>query len=449
MQFTLCTSLCALHSMHFTLCTSLYALHSMHFTLCTSLYALHSMRFTLCTSLCALASMHFTLCTLLYALHSMHFALCTSLYALRSMHFTLCTSLYALHSMHFTLCTSLYALHSMHFTLCTSVYVVVSGGSARKNPSRCFREKHPRVFTRAEVRYRAICGVFKRPDVRYHAILRCFQTPGASAAYYICTTKSRLSSHGSSARKLRASPTYYICTTKVDYPATEAPGVRGVLRLYYKTRLSSHGSSACPYYKSRLWHRDHAETRRGVTFVCQKTQKHDGFGTAPTPKPAEGLRSYVKKRKNTMVLAPRQRRNPQRGYVCMSKNAKTRWFWHRANAETRRGVTFVCQKRQKHDGFGTAPTPKPAEGCLRPRKKVPKTTVLAPRPGDYPQRVVRGQKETSKKRRFWHCDHAETRRGLSADTKKRKKNDGFSTTTTPKPAEGCNPDWRCQPSPPP
>ena len=126
--------------MQFTLCNSLYALHSMHFTLCTSLYALHSMRFTLCTSLCALASMHFTLCTLLYALHSMHFALCTSLYALRSMHFTLCTSLYALHSMHFTLCTSLYALHSMHFTLCTSVYVVVSGGSARKNPSRCFRE---------------------------------------------------------------------------------------------------------------------------------------------------------------------------------------------------------------------------------------------------------------------------------------------------------------------
>ena len=201
MQFTLCTSLYALHSMHFTLCTSLYALHSMHLTLCTSLYALHS---------------------------------CTSLYALHSMRFTLCTSLCALDSMHFTLCTSLCALHSMHFTLC----------------------------------------------------------------------------------------------------------------------------------------------------------------------------------KNTMVLAPRQRRNPQRGYVCMSKKAKTRWYWHRANAETRRGVTFVCQKRQKHDGFGTAPTPKPAEGCLRPRKKVPKTTVLAPRPGDYPQRVVRGQKETS-------------------------KNDGFGTATTPKPAEGC------------
>ena len=65
--------------------------------------------------------MQFTLCTSLYALHSMHFTLCTSLYALHSMHFTLCASLYALHSMHFTLCTSLYALHSMHFSLCCCV----------------------------------------------------------------------------------------------------------------------------------------------------------------------------------------------------------------------------------------------------------------------------------------------------------------------------------------
>ena len=175
-------------------------------------------------------------------------------------------------------------------------------------------------------------------------------------------------------RKLRVSPAYYVCTTKLDFPATEAPRVR-TTKVDFGTVTTN-------------------VTRRGVTFVCQKTQKHDGFGTAPTPKPAEGLRSYVKKRNNTMVLAPRQRRNPQRGYVCMSKKAKTRWFWHRANAETRRGVTFVCQKRLKHDGFGTAPTPKPAEGCLRPQKKVPKTTVLAPRPGDYPQRVVRGQKET-------------------------------------------------------
>ena len=192
-----------------------------------------------------------------------------------------------------------------------------------------------------------------------------------SAAYYVCTTKidfparklrvspayytSVLQKSTFQPRKLRVSAACYVCTTKVDFPATEAPRVRGVLRLYYKSRFSSHGSP------------------RRTTSVLHKS---------------------TKKRKNTTVFAPRPRENPQRGYVCMSRNAKTRWFWHRANAETRRGVTFVCHKMQKHDGFGTAPTPKPAEGCLRPRKKEPNTTVLAPRPGDYPQRVVRGHKET-------------------------------------------------------
>ena len=228
------------------------------------------------------------------------------------------------------------------------------------------RQKHPRVFTRAEVR---VC-----------------------AAYYVSTTKSRLSSHGSSGRprrtirlcyksrlssygssacarrttfvlqkstfqprKLRASPAYYtsvlqkstfqlrklrvayyVCTTKVDFPATEAPGVPCVLRLYYKTRFSSHGSP------------------RRTTSVLHKSK------------------NKRKKRKNTTVLAPRPRENPQRGYVCMSRNAKTRGFRHRSNAESRRGVTFVCQKTQKHHGFGTVPTPKPAEGCLQPRKKYQK-----------------------------------------------------------------------------
>ena len=94
-----------------------------------------------------------------------------------------------------------------------------------------------------------------------------------------------------------------------------------------------------------------------------KTQKHYGFRTATLRKPAEGLRLHVKKRKNTTALAPRQRRNPQRGYVCMSQNAKTRRFWHRANAETRRGLSADLKKRKK-------------------------TTVLAPRPRRNPQRVA-------------------------------------------------------------
>ena len=180
------------------------------------------------------------------------------------------------------------------------------------------------------------------------------EAPGVPGVLHVCTTKSRLSSHGSSG----VPGVLYVCATKVDFTATEAERVRGVLRLHYKKstfqpRKLRVSAAYCVYYTSRQ-----------------------------------------KKRKNTTVFAPRARENPQRGYVCMSRNAKTRRFWHRANAETRRGVTFVCHKTQKHDGFGTAPTPKPAEGCLRPRKKVPKTTVLAPRPGDYPQRVVRGPKET-------------------------------------------------------
>ena len=218
-----------------------------------------------------------------------------------------------------------------------------------------------------------------------------------SAAYYVCTTKSRLSSHGSSGCPRRTIRLYYksrlsshgsgacprrttFVLQKDDFPATQAPRVRGVLRLYYKSRFSSHGS---PRRTTSVLHKS-----------TKKTEKHYGFRTATTRKPAEGLRLHVKKRKNTTVLAPRQRRNPQRGYVCMSRNAKTRRFWHRANAETRRGVTFVCHKTQKHDGFGTAPTPKPAEGCLRPRKKVQKTPALAPRPRRNPQRVVRANQET-------------------------------------------------------
>ena len=309
---------------------------------------------------------------------------------------------------------------------------------------------------------------FHAPRCPLPCYLRCFQTPRVSAAYYvwrklrvsvayyICTTKvdfpateapgvrgvlrlyykSRLSSHGSSGRprrttfvlqkstfqpqKLRASPAYYICTTKVDFPATEAPGVRGVLRLYYKSRLCSHRSSGCPWRTTSVLQKSTFQPRklRGrpwrTTFVLQNSI----FQPRKSPAYYVCTTQVEKKRKNTTVLAPRPRENPQRGYVCMSKNAKTRRFWHRANAQTRRGVTFVCQKTQKHDGFGTAPTPKPAEGLrlfvkkgkntmvLAPRqrrnpqrvdartKKMQKTTVLAPRPSDYPQRVVRAQKET-------------------------------------------------------
>ena len=140
------------------------------------------------------------------------------------------------------------------------------------------------------------------------------------------------------------------------FPATEAPGVR----LYYKSRLSSHGSP------------------RRTTSVLQKskkTQKHYGFSTATTRKRAEALRLYVKKR-------------------------KTRRFWHRDHAKTRRGATFVCQETQKHDGFGTATTRKPAEGLRLYVKKRKSTTVLAPRQRRNPQRVVCAHEKKCQKRRF-------------------------------------------------
>ena len=117
--------------------------------------------------------------------------------------------------------------------------------------------------------------------------MRCFQTPRASAAYHVCTTKSRLSSHGSSACPRRIT----FCTTKVDCPATEAPGVpgvffvctteapcvRGVLHFATISRLFSHGSSGCPrrtvrlYYKSRLSSHGSSACPRRTTFVLQKS----------------------------------------------------------------------------------------------------------------------------------------------------------------------------------
>ena len=107
MYFTLCT-------MHLTRCTSLDVVHSdvLH-SVCD---ALHSMYFTL---------MYFTLCT-------MHLTRCTSLDVLHSD---------VLHSVYYTLCTMVCTLDSacivLYLILCTSL----KGFVARKNPSRCFREK--------------------------------------------------------------------------------------------------------------------------------------------------------------------------------------------------------------------------------------------------------------------------------------------------------------------
>ena len=188
-----------------------------------------------------------------------------------------------------------------------------------------------------------------------------------SAVYYVCTTKIDFPATEAPG----ASVAYYICTTKLDFPATEAPGVPGVLRLYYKSRLSSHGSSAYPRCTTSVLQKSTFQPRklRGRPWRTTFVRQNSIFQPRKSPAYYVCTTQVEKTRNNTTVLAPRPRENPQRGYVCMSRNAKTRRFWHRANAETRRGVTFVCQETQKHDGFGTAPTPKPAEGVRAREKK--------------------------------------------------------------------------------
>ena len=128
----------------------------------------------------------------------------------------------------------------------------------------------------------------------------------ASPARYIVLQKStfqprKLSSHGSSGRPqrttpvlqkptfqpqtLRASAAYYICTTKVDFPATEAPGVRGVLHLYYKSRPAT-AAPGVPgvlrlYYKSRLSRLRYARSPQRVRGSVPKFAKTHS-GSAPT-----------------------------------------------------------------------------------------------------------------------------------------------------------------------
>ena len=148
------------------------------------------------------------------------------------------------------------------------------------------------------------------------------------------------------------SPAYYICL---------------------QSRLSSHdGSSGRPRRTTFLLHKSTFQPRKSPAhYLCTtENAKHYGFGPATTRKPAEGLRLYVKKRKSTTVLAPRQRRNPQRGYVCMSKNAKTRRCWHRANAEIRRGLSAPTEKSTKNDGVSTAT--RRLEGCPRAERNAKK-----------------------------------------------------------------------------
>ena len=108
--------------------------------------------------------------------------------------------------------------------------------------------------------------------------------------------------------------------------------------------------------------------------ICEVFEAPEFEPEFETPKICEvfeALRLYVTKRKNTRVLAPRPRGIPQRGCVCMSKNATTRGFLHRDHAETRRGLSAARKKHKKDEGVSTATTPNPAEGCNPDRRPQP------------------------------------------------------------------------------
>ena len=100
---------------------------------------------------------------------------------------------------------------------------------------------------------RGICHGFGTSEFGDHGVCDGFGTNefGDHGVPRLCTTK--VDFPATEAPGVRS---VLRCTTKVDFPATEAPGVPGVIRLYYKSRLSSHGSSGRP---------------RRTTFVLQKS----------------------------------------------------------------------------------------------------------------------------------------------------------------------------------
>ena len=227
------------------------------------------------------------------------------------------------------------------------------------------------------------CGVFRCPGRprRTTSVLQKVDFPATEAPrvrsvlrlYY----KSRLSSHGSSGcprrtirlyykkstfqpRKLCVSAAYYVLLQKVDFPATEAPGVPGVLNSVLqkstfqprklrvcstKSRLSSHGSSACP---------------RRTTFVLQKS-------TFP-PRTLHMSAAYYFCTTRVDFPAMEAPGVPVY-YICTRKvdflatevPGVLRLYYKRR--QRRKNTTgLYVKKRKKNDGFGTAPTPKHAEG---------------------------------------------------------------------------------------
>ena len=137
------------------------------------------------------------------------------------------------------------------------------------------------VFEAPEFEPRDICEVFEAPELKSHDICEGFNAPQLSPTYLrgfdapefesrdFCEgcdilefeSRARVSISRNSSptifpRKLRIFPGVLHLYYNSHFPATEAPGVPSVLRLYYKNRLSSHSPRVRGvlhlYYKSRL-----------------------------------------------------------------------------------------------------------------------------------------------------------------------------------------------------
>ena len=166
------------------------------------------------------------------------------------------------------------------------------------------------------------------PPPCYECVLRTFHPRELRAppAYFILLQKSTFQP-----LKLWASAVYYVCATKVDFPATEAPDIRGVLHLYYKSTLEAPGASmayyVCTTKKSSFQPLKLRRPRR-TTFVLQKSTfpatvapgvpgvlhlyYKSQLSSHGSPRRTTSVLQKSKKRKNTTVLVPRPRENPQR-----------------------------------------------------------------------------------------------------------------------------------------
>ena len=144
------------------------------------------------------------------------------------------------------------------------------------------------VVGTSEIGAHVICDVFGTNEFGDHGICDGFGTREFKKPWYLlCIWKQRIrgpwflrdgfgmdfKKSRLQRRKLLVSAAYYVCITKNRYSSHGTPGVpRRMIRLYYKNRFSTHGSSVCPrrirlYYKQSTFQPRMPVCPRRVMFV--------------------------------------------------------------------------------------------------------------------------------------------------------------------------------------